>query len=277
MHTLAVRMKLLPILLAVAMSSGAELRWEISSQPPGLVRLLYPTLPDGGYDLINFIAIEPIVRGRRGFSELEPRQLLADPSGKTIRVEKFANGAHVRLEVTQRPEAPDEITFTVRKEPDSAPMEYCILSATMGNKARTRQLWLKDGVVTSQSLFGNYRGDGFARHAVFRLSRLARTARGDVVAAVTTDEKDPAAARPFPGTRLWYYGGGPVTQYWKKTKESVRGELEVAVNARYTYWKSNKPIPGGVAFENFEMCERFHDGQQFTFGITRRAPGELVK
>ena len=40
-------------------------------------------------------------------------------------------------------------------------------------------------------------------------------------------------------------------------------------------WKSRHPIPGGVAFENFEMRERFRPGQRFVFGITRRTPGEL--
>ena len=49
----------------------------------------------------------------------------------------------------------------------------------------------------------------------------------------------------------------------------------MAVNGRFTYWLSRQPIPGGIAFENFEMRERFHDGQRFVFGITRRTPGEL--
>src|SRR5260221_6207858 len=40
-------------------------------EPRGLIRLGYPVLPEGRYDLINFIAIEPIVPGHRGFSEFE--------------------------------------------------------------------------------------------------------------------------------------------------------------------------------------------------------------
>ena len=54
-----------------------------------------------------------------------------------------------------------------------------------------------------------------------------------------------------------------------------RDDLHVAVNGRYTYWLSRQPIPGGVAFENFELREGFYDGQKFIFGITRKTPKEL--
>src|ERR1051325_3912793 len=50
-------------------------------EPRGLIRLGYPVLAGEGYDLINFIAIEPIVHGRRGFSELE-RSVLDGCPGK---------------------------------------------------------------------------------------------------------------------------------------------------------------------------------------------------
>jgi hypothetical protein len=46
-----------------------------TGEPRGLIRLGYPVLSEGRYDLINFIAIEPIVGGHRGFSELERSQL----------------------------------------------------------------------------------------------------------------------------------------------------------------------------------------------------------
>src|SRR5690348_10648531 len=59
-------------------------------EPRGLIRLGYPILAENGYDLINFIAIEPIVGRNRGFSELERSQLdglpgkriWAEPSGR---------------------------------------------------------------------------------------------------------------------------------------------------------------------------------------------------
>ncbi|MBI4579682.1 MAG: hypothetical protein HY718_08275 [Planctomycetes bacterium] len=267
--------------------------------PRGLVRILYPTLPNGKYDLINFIAVEPIVRGRRAFSELEPSRLDAtagkrmwvdasEVRGKlsrasdaieqlqvVIHVEPFDNGAHVRLIVEQRSDRPDEIALTVTPEPDSSPMEYCILTATMGNRARTRLFWLKDEVVSSLTLYPDYRGTDFAPHAVYPLPRLTVTEAGDLVVAITTDEHHPADTRPFPGTDRWYYGGFPVTQFWKMAGRTWRDDVHVAVNARYTYWRNDRPIPGGIAFENFELRERFRPGQQFIFGVSRSTPAEL--
>ena len=275
-------------------------------EPRGLIRLGAPILPGGGHDLVNFIAIEPIVRGHRGYSELERSQ--ADRrSGKRIHarpseggaatnlvpgsmrqlpggheelevvldVEKFENGAHVRLVIRQRSDRPDEIELGVFKQPDSAALDECILTATMGNMARTRRLWLKDEVVNSLELYRDYKGTAFAPTKEFPLARLHRTVSGSVLVAVTNDEEAPATVFPFPRSRLWHYGGRPVTQYWAKPAGTFRDDLRAAVNARYTYWLSDKPIPGGIAFENFELRERFYDGQIFVFGITDRTPEAL--
>ena len=172
-----------------------------AGEPRGLIRLGYPVLADKGYDLINFIAIEPVVRGRRGFSELEHSQLdgldgkriWAESAGggattnaaqgdlrkrpgtqeeleERLRVEKFGNGAHVRLVILQRSDRPDEIQLSVFREPDSTPLDYCILTATMGNMTRTRLLWLKDEVMSSLRVYQDYKETGFAPHRQY-LSR----------------------------------------------------------------------------------------------------------
>ena len=275
-------------------------------EPRGLIRLGYPVLPDGGYDLINFIAIEPVVRGRRGFSELEKSKLDMAPgkriwaeelNGPTmgtnlipgtvrmareveeldvpLRVEPFDNGAHVRLLMHQRSDRPDEIRISVFQEADSAPLQFCILTATMGNMARTRQLWLKDRVLSSHQLYSDYTGTGFAPHRVFSLAKLYRTAERDVLVAITSDENDLASVQPFPGSSLWQYRGHKVTQYWRIPATSLGDDAQAVVNARFTYWGSERRIPGGVAFENFEVRESFHDGQDFAFGITRETPQAL--
>ncbi len=152
---------------------------------------------------------------------------------------------------------------------------YCILTATMGNMARTRLLWLKDQVISSLELYRGYRETAFAPHSEYPLSRLHRTADGGVLVAVTNDEEKPATVYPFPDSESWHYAGFRVTQYWAKPAGAFREDLRAVVNARYTYWQSARPIPGGVAFENLELRERFHDGQKFIFGIDRRTPVEL--
>lgn len=218
-----------------------------ASGPRGLIRLGYPISTNGGYNLINFIAVEPIVNGQRGFSELELSALdgargkrlwavgdtnlapgtsqptlvpgrLTQPSpgieqlDVTLRVEPFDNGARVRLVVSQRSDEPDGIQLAVHADPGSAPIEYCILTATMGNLARTRRLWLKDEVISSLQLYPEHKDDNFAPHQTYPFDRLTQTTQRDVVVAVTTDEDDPASVYPFPGRRLWHYGGLKVTQ-----------------------------------------------------------------
>jgi hypothetical protein len=145
----------------------------------------------------------------------------------------------------------------------------------MGNKARARRLWLRDETVSSHELFPDYRDSGFTAHRLFSLDRLYRTAAGEVLAAITTDEPDPGSVDPAPAAAHWRYRGFPVTQYWKKPAGTWHDDLEVAVNGRYTYWMSRHPIPGGVAFENFEMRERFRPGQRVVFGITHRTPTRI--
>ena len=105
----------------------------------------------------------------------------------------------------------------------------------MGNKARTRLLWLNGEVAHSHRLYPKYHDAGFAAERLFPLARLFRTAEGDVLVAVTTDEQNPASVFPFPGTRLWYYGGAKVTQYWRRPKGTFREDLAAAVNGRYMY------------------------------------------
>lgn len=276
--------------------------------PRGLIRIGYPTLSGGQYDLINFIAVEPVVGKARGLSELEKSRFDGRPgrffwSGPApltntatathsagiitllrpgveeltvpLHVEKFDNGAHVRLVLSQRSDAPDELRLTVHAEPDSAPIQSCILTATMGNKARARWLWLKGGSVSSLKAFGDYRGPDFTHHAFFPLAQLPRNAAGDALVAITTDEENPAAAIGL--SRGWAYRGEKVTQYWCKPAAALNDSLRCAVNARFKYWMSQNPIPGGLAYENFELVEDFKEGQQFIFGVTRRPPGELLK
>ena len=112
------------------------------------------------------------------------------------------------------------------------------------------------------------RGSQVAPHHLFALNRLPRLADGDVLVAVTTDEENPSAVQPFGRPNFWDYGGSKVTQFWRKPAAAIANDLHCAVNARFTYYGTGRPIPGGVAFENFELRQRFRDGDEFVFGVS---------
>ena len=269
--------------------------------PRGLIRIGYPTLTNSAYDLINFIAVEPIVAGRKGFSELErssfdgkpgklfwtgaldepatntphldPGKIISHTNGVeelsvTVFVERFDNGAHVRLTLSQRTDAPNELRLTIHPEEGTAEIETCILTATMGNKARARIVNLADGPVSSLQLYPDYRDIHFAPHTIYPLERLPRADNGDVLVSIANDEPDPARIQPFGRPHFWDYRGRKVTQYWRKPAAQITPDITCALNARHTYWGGRQPIPGGNSFENFELRQTFHANQTFIFGIS---------
>jgi hypothetical protein len=95
-----------------------------------------------------------------------------------------------------------------------------------------------------------------------------------LLAVAAGDEQDPAAAVYDSAVpRSWRYAGKPATQYWQtRAAEGV----SVRVNGRTVYWGTTAPIPGGIAFENFELLAPFVSGQEFVFGVTRRRPEEVA-
>jgi hypothetical protein len=266
--------------------------------PRGLIRMWSPFMPEGQYLLSNYIAIEPTVKGNpdKGFSELENgadgqrgKIITADPDSvkvKTIApgvqeldvtcdVEKFNNGAHVILDISQRSDHPDEVQFKVHQAADSAPIDNCVLTATWGNLTRSRQLWLKDGAVSTQDIpsYRDYTGNDFAPDQFFPIDKMSRLPNGLVGVGMTTDEADPASVHPLPWPTVWDWHAGPITQYWEAPDADK--DLQVRLNARHNYWASSTAIPGGTAFENFELRQPFHDGQALIYGASTKTPTEL--
>jgi hypothetical protein len=293
--------------------------------PRGLFRIGYER--DGRMTLVNFIAVEPIVKGKRGFSELEPSSVIrqgepaklrrgkfiwpcseyppsnAQNRAKTVAdmqhlsvpgwfsrpsagveqlnvtfdVEKFNNGAHPWIVASVRSDMPEEVTFTIHAAPDSAPMESCILTATMGNYIRARHLWLRDRVVYSKTLWpdpvtAGVGPVGFTPPEFFEESSMCRLRNGSLIVMLTTDEDDPSQIVPKPAH--WHYKGRKVTQYWRAYPHKEH-PLRIRVNGRFAYWMSRSPIPMGVAYENFEFVRDYFDGQQFVFGITESSPARF--
>jgi hypothetical protein len=245
--------------------------------PPGLLRVYAPYLGQAYPRVVNFIAVEPIVAGRRGFSELESRAIVAgetkvEKKTLTVRftVETLANGARPIIEAVFHAERPYEVTLRCLAAPGSAVMERCILTATMGNYGRLRRLFLKGRVVEAKALWPTLAPDrlGFEPHRSFPAHELVRRGN-ELVLAAETDEAELLAAtyapNTFPG---WFYEGKPARHIWR-TKD-VPG-LVARVNARRTYWLSEAAIPGGLAFENIELDAPFVSGQEFTFAIEPQA------
>ena len=255
--------------------------------PKGLLRIYAPYLGQGPLRMVNFIAIEPVAGGRRGFSELENLKLWCASSREeayaptkkltagtarrgTLSVffgcEAFANGAKVIVEARFRKDRPHEVALRAYLAPGSAPVERVILTATMGNYGRLRRLILKGRQVLAKDLWPNFPPDapGFAPHRSFPASELNRRGR-EVEFSAETDEADPTKGNYAPNTFTgWFYEGGPARHVWRA--RSAAG-LVARVNARTTYWASTSPIPGGIAFENIELDAPFREGQEWVFAV----------
>jgi hypothetical protein len=277
--------------------------------PRGLLRVYAPYLDQPERHVLNFIAVEPIPRGsdQRGLSELElstldgvrgkrfwsantpddatPPESAAPAKGFVenkdgteqlcvyIFVEPFDNGAHVYLKLTFWEDRPHEVGIAAFAHEDSVPLDYCIVTATMGNYARLRRLHLAERIAVAGELWPGYQGQGFADHAKFPLAELKRDAAGRAFVSAETDEADLAAATYTFGTNgHWKYQGKQATQSWISEQPDPR--LEVWVNGRYVYWASLSLIPGGIAFENFEMVSPFRQGEEFIFSVEPKREAE---
>lgn len=284
--------------------------------PRGLIRIgLYPTPQSAAPELLNFIAVEPVIQGagarfdRMAFSELEMSQLDSGqrgkrmwvdnetsaengtPSGKvetlhagkatverlTVRidVERFtANGAHVYVVASIDSDHPYELRLRTYAESDSPPIDELTLTATMGNYERLRLLWLNDRVIDSRQLFASYTGDAFVENVDYPLGQMLRSGEGDAIVFCTSNEADPGKS-PGNDTAHWVYTLPKLTQYWRVPGRDVEPNLRVRVNARRVYWASKAPVLGGIAFENFEVRQRYIPGQTSIFGITRQEPWDF--
>jgi hypothetical protein len=275
--------------------------------PRGLIRVGLFTPETTGPQLLNYIAVEPVIQGpglrfdRMAFSELEMSEL--DPgqrgkrmwvhpemgeedgfsrgtlqtvhSGKAtverlsvrVDVEKFTqNEAHVYLS-----DHPSELRLSTFAENDSPPLDELTVTATMGNYDRLRLLWLKDRVEDSRKLFGKYTGEAFVEQENYPLTEMLRSGDGDAVTFCTSNDADPRTTQGNDSAH-WIYTLPKVTQYWLVPGHDVQPDLRVRVNARRVYWASTAPVLGGIAFENFEVRERFVPGQTFIYGITQEEP-----
>jgi hypothetical protein len=283
--------------------------------PRGLIRVGVIPPGESNPQVLNYIAIEPVVAGpgsrssRMAFSELEASVLdpgergkrlwvapVADASSEAWRgdlrtlhvghatverlsvrvdVEPYtANGAEVYLVVSIDSDHPEELRISVFGKSDSPPLDELTVTATMGNYERLRLLWLKDRVVDSRKLFSSYEGDAFVELNSYAMDQMLRSRDGDAIVYATSSEPDPQTTAGN-NTAHWPYLLPRFTQYWRIPAHDLEPDLRVRVNARRVYWQSKAPVLGGIAFENFEVQERYVAGQTFVFGISQQQPWQL--
>ena len=288
-------------------AEGLSISLHPTPGPRGLIRIHAPYLGQPYPRVINFISMEPVAQGKRSQSELErsvdgktglrftsgdtlEQALIGDP-GKPCRgvvetklvteslrlfiaSERMAHGAQPVVEVRFDSRKPHTVWFKTYAGPESAPMESLVLSSTMGNYARLRQVWLADGPVHAKDLWGDYQPDrlnfapwhGWPGQKLFQAKGLARI-------AWSNDEQDPTQATYTTGVaRHWRYEGKKATQMWET---QLVPRLTARVNARKSYWGESGPIPGGISFENCELEAPFLPGAEFAFTVSPKTPAEL--
>ncbi len=287
---------------------GLRIGLEPTPGPAGLIRVYTPYLNQQYPRVVNFISIEPSVPGLRGRgqSELEmsqyrpgkrglvfwasnqptsdrpPRSLASgviDEADDALRLfihtEPFRNGAHPIIECVFHKARPYEIEFGIHAADDSTDMTSCTLSATMGNFGLLRRIHLaRNRVVAAKDLWSEdvLDGLGFLPWRSWSASDLARTEDGRFFVQLSTDMPSPSSVEYDSSVApSWRYVGQKATHYWRA--ESKAKPL-AAVNGRKTYWMSQSPIPGGVAFENFELRMPFSPGQRLWFGVVPDEPGQ---
>lgn len=280
--------------------------------PRGLLRIYAPYLGLKEGRMINFIAVEPIPEGsdERGFSELEMSRLdncrgkrfwSSDDSLSHIPlkaeipargviniennvetlsvfvfVEPFENGAKVFLKLRFFSDRPYEVEISTFSWPDSKKLAYCIATATMGNLPRLRTLYLSEKEKSAEDLWPEFSGEAFSPHAVFPVNKMIKDSKNNFYFIASPEEEKSENVIYSPGTNdHWKYEGEFATQYWYVNNPNP--SLVGLVNGRAVYWASKSPIPGGIAFENFELKEPFRNGASFVFGVVPSSPGTFIE
>jgi len=277
----------------------------------GLILIHTPYLGHEENDVINFFAIEPIVKGElhRGFSEME-QSSLDGVQGKRIWssdsdsdcgikdvtaiadgivrkengmetlavylfIEPFENGAKVYVRARFFSNNPYEVEISTYKCQDSENLDYCIVTATMGNYSRLRNLYLKDKVISSLDLWPDFSASDFTPHEYVKAEKMIHDNNGYPYFIAAADEENPEMAVFAENTPDWWrYYGKKATQYWysKAPKNDTNG----IVNGRVVYWGDLLPIPGGISYENFELKQEFGQGDSFVFGVSPLSPEKFI-
>ncbi|MFO7901945.1 MAG: hypothetical protein ACQESR_04475 [Planctomycetota bacterium] len=281
--------------------SGLRIGLAPTRGPRGLIRIYAPYLGQVFPRVVNFLSIEPSVVGEkgRGQSELEmsrerpgergltfwasddleqgiqPESPVAGDlidNSQTLRIyihtEPFRNGACPVIECRFHKDTPFELELITHIDARSTPLASCTISATMGNYGQLRRIHLKNDCVISALDLWNDESPGklaFYSWRSWPAEDLERTADGRYYVQLSSDAADPAAEEYDANVAPhWRYVGKRAIHFWRTEADA---DPRVAVNGRKTYWMSDSRIPGGMAFENFELRMPFQPGRKLWFGV----------
>lgn len=244
---------------------------------PGLIYVMF-TDEKGETYFFNYLGFS--VLGEKGLDQSEAEKIVFTPVS-----EKVKEGVLTVVFETSNFDKynfPLEITLTVDK---SRPREigistraigsanYVHVSATAGNLGRIRNLYLKEETINAKDLYsGEEPGQGcFYPIKLFSLDRLKVDSSGVIVYA-GNDEN--GWVGEWGSDVAPYYNKPKFYQYWRKYSGSYNSDLKVTVNGRDSYFSgfvnpcNGKKVSGGVAYENFDMIEKYYDDQKFWFGYS---------
>ncbi|HWZ35166.1 MAG TPA: hypothetical protein VNW51_03360 [Mucilaginibacter sp.] len=205
-------------------------------------------------------------------------------------MEQYINKAAPFFKISIRSDRPEEICFEINNKASSARIDRCALTATMGNYSRLRLLHLKNEVIDSRKLYSGFEGIDFIEKEAYPVTQMLKLKDGSPIALATQNESmAQLSAWPtdsaYTTKRGWRYRPDfKLTQYWRKEGSTYDPSLQVRVNGRAKYWavasrdpKKYVPVPGGAAFENFELHEKYYPGQKFIYGLSRKSVDEILK
>lgn len=275
---------------------------------------------------LNYIAIEPVVNGKIEFSEISNSKVddhwgkmiwAADDSNRHsfqptamsrgvithpdadhpeieelslyLFMEPFLHGAIPYFRLSVRSDRPAELGIQVFNRAGSSKMDQCAITATMGNYARLRKLYLKTDTIHAGELYKGFNDIDFMEKPAYPSSKMLRTNKGDYIAVAEGNENfrelsDWPQNDAYTKKVGWRYRPPfTVMQYWRRSADADPS-LRIRVNGRATYWAGGSrdkslyvKIPGGPAFENFELQEKYTANQLFYFGFAKGSVQQLIQ
>ncbi|MBR4756189.1 MAG: hypothetical protein IK076_04540, partial [Bacteroidales bacterium] len=189
--------------------------------------------------------------------------------------EPFDNGADVYVRLRFFEDRPHEFELSTFAREGCVPLDYFIVTATMGNKERLRDLYLKDRIQKAGDLWPGFTGTSFAKHKYIPAEEMLLSKDHKTRWLIAANDEEDPASETCEGFSWWAWKGVKASQYWHFPASYE--DAECIVNARATYFRSENLLPGGIAYENFEVRAPFRNGDTFCFGITPETPAGMIE